>query len=712
MALILFTTLINIMLSYLMRSTDLPFYVDTVGTILATALGGTVPGIITAFATNTANFLMDGESIYYASLNVMIALLSAVYFGEITNAKRNLKKEKKNHKAKPLQDLLLFIVVLAVVGGLFGGAITWYLGKANPDYPLFLFLTEWFSEKAGFGTFGCHMATTFVVDLMDKAISVCLSLLIIYITPAKVKEYVRLSTWKQKTLSYKERKKSKKRLKGRFSLGLRVNILIIGTAILMAAVSVIFIMISFRESTTESLSATASQMAYLAAQEIEPDMVDIYLKNGYSAPGYIETRERLKKLKDSSEDIAFLYVYKISKDGWHVVFDLDSVLDDGSFVDAFPPGMTVPFEDEYESYLEDLFAGKNIPNLRIDDQFGSFLAAGCPVYNDDGRCVCYAITDIEVGLINKRLEHLIGRLILLFLGFLLLMIAVSVVTTKYRIVMPLSSMTSYANQLTDQVGGANEETLEMIRELDIRTGDEMELLYRALCKLTGETVFQLNDNKNKSDAITKMQNALIITMADMVESRDSDTGAHVLKTSAYVRIILEGLRRNGYYTEKLSDRYIRDVEMSAPLHDLGKINIPDSILNKPGKLTDEEYRIMKTHTTAGRDILEKAIRTMGGDNYLREARNMAAYHHERWDGKGYPDGIHGEVIPLSARVMAIADVFDALSSHRVYKPAFPFDEAVQMIKDGAGTQFDPKCVEVFVESVAEVKKVLKRYQEL
>jgi HD-GYP domain-containing protein (c-di-GMP phosphodiesterase class II) len=156
---------------------------------------------------------------------------------------------------------------------------------------------------------------------------------------------------------------------------------------------------------------------------------------------------------------------------------------------------------------------------------------------------------------------------------------------------------------------------------------------------------------------------------------------------------------------------MRDVEMSAPLHDVGKINIPDNILNKPGRLTEEEFAIMKTHTTAGKQIIEKAINTMEGDNYLKEAKNMAAYHHERWDGKGYPEGLHGEVIPLSARVMAVADVFDALASPRIYKPAFPLEEAIRIIEEGSGTQFDPKCVEVFVESLPEVKKVLSKYQE-
>ena len=250
-----------------------------------------------------------------------------------------------------------------------------------------------------------------------------------------------------------------------------------------------------------------------------------------------------------------------------------------------------------------------------------------------------------------------------------------------------------------------------LRSLDIRTDNETEMLYRSLCKMTMSNAEQIHDIKNLSDSTMMMQDGLIITMANMVESRDSDTGAHIQKTAAYVKIIVEGLYRKGYYAGKITPKFMSDVVRSAPLHDVGKINISDSILNKPGKLTDEEFAIMKTHTTAGKKILEDAISTVQGESYLKEARNMAAYHHERWDGKGYPEGIHGEVIPLSARIMAVADVFDALTSPRVYKKAFPLDEALKLLEEGSGTQFDPKCVEVFMESLPEVKLVLNKYNQ-
>ncbi|MBR3102634.1 MAG: HD domain-containing protein [Lachnospiraceae bacterium] len=712
-ALMAASVLLNILLSMVVRSTDLPLYIDTIGTIVATALGGIVPGILTAFVTNAVNFFLDGESIFYAPLNMLIAMLSAAWFGDYSVYKKTLKHcdGETPNKKKGILDLLLYILLLALIGGGIGGAITWYLYAEAGDAHVITGFAGWLKERFGIGGFGCHMTAAYLTDVLDKAVSVAIALMIIRGVPKKVREYVRLSSWRQKPLTMEERERSTRKLRGRMSIGMRIHLIIVFSTLLMTLVALIFSIVSFRANMVESLSTSAAQIAYLAARSIDPGRVDAYLEYGDALSDYETTRERLKILKSSSDEIAFLYVYKIETDGCHVVFDLDTVLSDGRVVPGDPAGTVVPFEEGTEKYKDALLAGQELPTELLKDVYGSHIASYCPVYDDNGQCVCYAVSNVESGLVTQRLEHFIGRVILLFIGFLTLVLTMSIMMTKYHIVYPITGMTLRADELVEQIGDAKEESLKKLEEMDIRTGDEVELLYRALCKLTGDTVYQLNDNRNKSEAINKMQSALLITMADMVESRDSDTGAHVLKTAAYVRIILQGLKRNGYYIEKLSDKYMRDVEMSAPLHDVGKINIPDAILNKPGKLTDEEYEIMKTHTTAGKKILENAISSMEGDNYLKEARNMAAYHHERWDGKGYPEGLHGEVIPLSARVMAIADVFDALSSERVYKPAFPFEVAIKIIQDGAGTQFDPLCVEVFLESVAEVKKILKKYQE-
>ena len=199
-----------------------------------------------------------------------------------------------------------------------------------------------------------------------------------------------------------------------------------------------------------------------------------------------------------------------------------------------------------------------------------------------------------------------------------------------------------------------------------------------------------------------------MVLADMVESRDENTGDHVRKTAAYTRIIMDKLREMDIYTDQLTDQFIFDVERSAPLHDIGKISISDTILNKPGKLTDEEFEIMKTHTIAGAAVIDQTIEKLPESGYLLEAKNIALYHHEKWNGRGYPEGLSGEDIPLSARIMAVADVFDALVSERCYKKAFSFDEAMDIIKKDAGSHFDPNVAEAFLQSRERVSEVMER----
>ena len=213
--------------------------------------------------------------------------------------------------------------------------------------------------------------------------------------------------------------------------------------------------------------------------------------------------------------------------------------------------------------------------------------------------------------------------------------------------------------------------------------------------------------ERQSQMISRLQNGLILVLADMVESRDKCTGDHVRKTAEYTRITLEQLRRDGAYPDRLTDDFIADVVRSAPLHDVGKIQVPDAILNKPGKLTPEEFEEIKKHTTAGRDIISSAIDMVSEESsgYLIEARNLAWCHHEKWDGTGYPRGLAGEDIPLSARIMAVADVFDALVSRRSYKEPFPFDRSMEIIREGSGTHFDPKVAQAFLRAEAEVRRV-------
>ena len=219
-------------------------------------------------------------------------------------------------------------------------------------------------------------------------------------------------------------------------------------------------------------------------------------------------------------------------------------------------------------------------------------------------------------------------------------------------------------------------------------------------------IMQGNKRSFYHDRLSGMQSGMITFMAEVVENRDDNTGGHIRRTAKYVEMITRELKKKGAYSDILTDRYIEDMIISAPLHDIGKIHIPDAVLNKPGKLTDEEFEIMKTHTTAGEELLTRAREQLGDFEYLDMAVNMAAYHHEKWNGKGYPYGKSGEEIPLCARIMAVADVFDALTSKRCYKAAMPLEKAYSIIREESGTHFDPVVVDAFFAAAEEIEETV------
>ena len=207
---------------------------------------------------------------------------------------------------------------------------------------------------------------------------------------------------------------------------------------------------------------------------------------------------------------------------------------------------------------------------------------------------------------------------------------------------------------------------------------------------------------SQSVKVELIQRGVITALATVVEERDEDTGGHIVRCGDYVYRLIGKMKRLDQFSG-YSDDYFRNVVLAAPLHDIGKIKIPDSILNKPGRLTDQEYEVIKKHAVYGANIIKKTIYSLENKDYSDVAYNIAKHHHERYDGKGYPDGLSGENIPLEARIMALADVYDALVSDRVYKKAMSKEEALAIIAEGRGTQFDPLLADLFIECANEGK---------
>ncbi|MCL2026080.1 MAG: response regulator [Leptospirales bacterium] len=202
--------------------------------------------------------------------------------------------------------------------------------------------------------------------------------------------------------------------------------------------------------------------------------------------------------------------------------------------------------------------------------------------------------------------------------------------------------------------------------------------------------------KKSRQALRDIHNATINVIADMVEFRDKTTGGHIERTQNYLEILVNELIRTNTYIDEISSWDMSLLLPSAQLHDVGKITISDLVLNKPEKLTTEEFELIKQHCTEGEHIIDRIIGKTKGDYFLFYAKKFAGYHHEKWDGTGYPRKLKGEDIPLEGRIMAIVDVYDALISERPYKKAFPHEKAVEIIKNDSGTHFDPKIVEAFL----------------
>jgi putative two-component system response regulator len=207
--------------------------------------------------------------------------------------------------------------------------------------------------------------------------------------------------------------------------------------------------------------------------------------------------------------------------------------------------------------------------------------------------------------------------------------------------------------------------------------------------------------------------ATILAMSMLAETRDTDTGNHIRRTQHYVKALATHLKSHPRFAAHLGQQAIDMLFKSAPLHDIGKVGIPDRILLKPGRLTPEEFELMKTHTTIGHDAIVQAESAQGDTplGYLRMAREIAHSHHEKWDGSGYPQGLAGDAIPMSARLMAVADVYDALISTRIYKAGVPHDRAVQEIFHGRGSHFDPDMTDAFVEIQDEFAAIAERFAD-
>ena len=678
---------VNLLGSLFATSLHLPVYLDCLGTILVSAMGGYLPGTIVGFVSNLINGFKDPTNAYYAVLSVMIGVITAYY------AERGYFKS--------FWKALLVVFPLALIGGFFGSILTYLINGFGIGDGISSELALSILKEGKFGIFLSQLSSDMLYDIFDKLITIVIAFFILKVIPQKVQDSFQFQGWKQTPLSAEETKHAYKSAKSGRSLRSKVLLLIGVATVFIAAATTGISFVLYRRAMMNDHTQVGKGVARLVESVIDGDRVNEFIEQGEQAEGYNKIEEELEKIRSTSEDILYVYVYKIEEDGCHVVFDLDTEDTPGG-----EPGEIVPFDESFEPVLDDLLAGRPIEPLITDDTFGWLLTMYEPIRDSKGVTQAYACVDISMAQVTLDGIEFLTKVVALFLGFFIMIVAIGLWFAEYHMILPINTMAIAANRFAYQTEEDREDSVEHFKNLNIRTGDEIENLYQSFGMTIEETVRYIANIQEQSDVINKMQNGLILVLADMVESRDKCTGDHVRKTAAYCRIILDQMRRDGMFADQLTDEYINDVVNSAPLHDIGKIKISDAILNKPGKLTDEEFNEMKKHTLAGNEIIQQAMELVSSDTgYLQEAKNLATYHHEKWNGTGYPTGLKGEEIPLSARVMAVADVFDALVSRRSYKEPFSFEKAISIIEEGSGSHFDPNVVKAFLEVKDKAHKI-------
>jgi putative two-component system response regulator len=285
-------------------------------------------------------------------------------------------------------------------------------------------------------------------------------------------------------------------------------------------------------------------------------------------------------------------------------------------------------------------------------------------------------------------------------------------TAGIPIIFLLGSGQSAGEQRSFCEGGADIVFKPVVAEtLLARVGTHIQLRQsRELLKHQANLVEHLVEERTREQG--QMLDALVWAMASLVETRDYETVNHIRRVQHYVEALARQLQQHPRFTAELSDKNIRLLFKAAPLHDIGKVSIPDAILLKPGRLDEEEFAIMKLHTVHGRDAVAGVERHLGYSNtFLRFAREIAYSHQEKFDGSGYPQGLAGDAIPVSARLMAVADVYDALISKRVYKPAFTHETAIEMVRQASGEHFDPDVVDAMLMVEEQFLDIATRYSD-
>ena len=424
---------------------------------------------------------------------------------------------------------------------------------------------------------------------------------------------------------------------------------------------------------TENSSKTAAYILYNMP-------VEKYLKDGKDE----QYNEQLLLLKSLCKqfDLKYLYAYipNFKEDKLTTIFYVDTQSKEN--VKNRDLGTVVNWE--INKIEKDTFNGISNDDVFItENQMGHTITKYAAVYNNKGKPIALVGADVDFDKVRDKLLNNLFIIITFISICLFITWAILILILEKLFIKPVMKI---SKRMENFVQNKN----RPFKPLKVKSDDEIGLMANAFNKM----VIDINSYIKR---ITDTQMETIFSLARLAQSRDDDTGKHLERVQQYCKILSIQLATDSPYSKDIDDTFIDNLVNASALHDIGKVGVSDTVLLKQGKLTDEEFAQIKKHTTIGYETLKQVHATFGANTFIEMGMIVAHCHHERYDGKGYPQGLKGDEIPLAARIMALADVYDALSTKRVYKPAFEQEKCIKIITEGSGTQFDPIIVEAFIK---------------
>jgi HD-GYP domain-containing protein (c-di-GMP phosphodiesterase class II) len=684
---------LNLGLSAICSSLNLPIYLDTLGTLLTGALCGAIPGMFVAmFTAGIKGAIWNMGNTYYCIVTTQLAIFAYTF--------------SKRHDYKKIKGYFISLLSMTFVSGALGGLQSWLLAKFSISPASYEWMIDDFIS-AGIHPFFAQCFVCTIYSLFDLTITHVMIFLFLRFAAPRFGNKLTLSeiyVWNKKAdRSYKYHNDYSK-------LSARAVILTFSVNMAIAVVVGLTAGAVYRQKCITNFSSIAKAYSASASYVVDGDELDTFLTeaaNGEevsSKTDYMNTEKKLNSILSNTKYISTITVCVIdaSAKKCHLVFDVEKSgenLTCGSWKDL---------DTAFYPYLENFEAGEgNIPYVITNNSKSIKFYTPVRALNGTGKTVAYASASVDITSVNSDIGYFLGKLFSLLLSISFMAIYIAYYYMSTMVIKPVGWIVKQASEF-DRIGVKKWlVSEEWQNRIVIDSNDDIENLYKIISRNEVNICDSFDQIEKQTAVMLRMERNIVTALADMVESRDENTGDHVKRTSLYVRIISDEMLKERIYPETLNKDYAEKLVQAAPLHDIGKIKISDTILNKPGKLTPEEFNMMKEHTIEGGKIIDEALKGISGDSYLEVAKEVAMYHHERWDGTGYMKGLKGENIPLSARIMAVADVFDALVSKRSYKEPFSYEEALKIIKEETGTHFDPLVIKAFMNAQDKVKESLK-----